>query len=159
MKSDNFSFLFRLLPLHRRIQLLRELIEIYDDKARSCTTTLSDCNIHHLNFNGSQMESIIVQKICMENLLKITEQELKTALSSVSPFLDNFPRGAYRDILLRRYVDFQDWQEISSAMGFQNNDVFVFHEKALYAFFQHLKCNPSMTASITDSIGGGLYVS
>lgn len=105
------------------------------------------------------MEQNIVQKIYMENLLKNTEHELKVVLSSVIPEFDSFPRGTYRDILLRRYVVFQDWQEISAAMGFHGNEVFVFHEEALNTFFYHLKSHPSATAPTASSVGGEFYVS
>jgi DNA-directed RNA polymerase specialized sigma subunit len=127
------EYLMQAFRSKKKIASLREDIQRLEDAATDCSANLTGMP-HNQSPSQSRMADIVckmvdrkaeLQKMLLESESLIAETKFKIS------YLEN---SDYKDILYRRYIECQEWQDIAAAMTFAESYIFRLHRKALAAF-------------------------
>lgn len=127
--QEKIKWLSRCKDIDRKIQSKCDEVSVWMSRATKITSTISDMP------KGGQQENkteTTVEKIMqidaeinreIDELVKI-KAEVRSAISAV-------PNSTYREVLERRYIRGQKWEQIAVEMAYEYHYVCRLHGKAL----------------------------
>ncbi|MBQ6944441.1 MAG: hypothetical protein IJN43_08945 [Ruminococcus sp.] len=79
----------------------------------------------------NSMEVGIARIMELENEAVAAEKELETLKSVFHTEISNIANPEYRDILIKRYLEFKVWNIIAAEMGYSTQHIYRLHTKAI----------------------------
>lgn len=127
--QEKIKFLERYKNIDRQIQAKCDEKSVWMSRATKITPTLSDMP------KGSEQENKIetaVEKIMLiESEINAEIDELLIVKTEVKAAIQTVPSEKYRELLERRYIRGQKWEQVAVEMNYDYSWVLRMHGKAL----------------------------
>ena len=134
------EYLSQVYLLDQTISINLEEVGRLRDLSVKANATISDMP-GSATRNTQKMEEAIVKMIDLETTIDDEVDRLVDLKTIIRHQISSLSDSRYRYILLARYINFMNWDDIADEMGFCNRQVFRLHSEALRDFEQKLSQN------------------
>lgn len=86
---------------------------------------------HNPNRGASKLETIIVKIVDLQEEINHDIDELVDLKRSIIRLIKQVPNGEQQTVLEKRYLNYQQWEQIAVDMGYGSQNVFRLHTEAL----------------------------
>ena len=127
------EYLMQAFRAKKKIASLREDIQRLEDAATDCSANITGMP-HNQSPTQSRMADIVCKMVDRKAELQKMILEGESLIAEIRFNISFLENPDYKDILYRRYIECQEWQDIAIAMTFAESYVFRLHRKAIAAF-------------------------
>lgn len=127
------KYLNRIKQIDKRVQNKKLEIQSLYDMLEQCTTHIKEVDIQ-TSLNTDKNAEVIAEIIDLKNeLVEDINELLKIKIQTIK-IINTIETDEYVEILMRRYIMFQEWHEIADAMNYTRQTIDNKHGKALIEF-------------------------
>lgn len=127
------KYLNRIKQIDKRVQNKKLEIQSLYDMLEQCTTHMKEVDIQ-TSLNTDKNAEVISEIIDLKNeLVEDINELLKIKIQTIK-IINTIETDEYVEILMRRYIMFQEWHEIADAMNYTRQTIDNKHGKALIEF-------------------------
>lgn len=123
------DFLIRGVNLERRVETFREEIEHYKTMLNKCSVTYSDSpksTAPSYRLENCTQKIMDLQTVMCDAMADLVE--VSCEISRAIQMVENYD---YQDLLVKRYILGENWEKISSDLGYELRYIHKLHGKAL----------------------------
>ena len=126
-------YLNRIKSIDKKVKNKKLEIQSLYDVLEQCTTHLKEVDIQ-TSLNTDKNAELIAQAIDLKNELVDDINELLKVKIQAIKMINALDNNEHVEILMRRYIMFQEWHEIASAMNYTRQTIDNKHGNALVEF-------------------------
>lgn len=132
-KLNAKRYLNRIKSIDKKVKNKKLEIQSLYDVLEQCTTHLKEVDIQ-TSLNTDKNAELIAQVIDLKNELVDDINELLKVKIQAIKMINALDNNEHVEILMRRYIMFQEWHEIASAMNYTRQTIDNKHGNALVEF-------------------------
>ena len=132
-KLNAKRYLNRIKSIDKKVKNKKLEIQSLYDVLEQCTTHLKEVDIQ-TSLNTDKNAELIAQVIDLKNELVDDINELLKVKIQAIKMINALDNNEHVEILMRRYIMFQEWYEIASAMNYTRQTIDNKHGNALVEF-------------------------
>ena len=124
------QYLDQIRNYERRIERINEEIERLEAVATNTSPSLTGMP-HNPSPTTSRLEEAVVKILDKEMELKQEKDKLEALRKEATATIAQLEKPDERDVLYKRYLETQTWEDIAAEMGYCERQIFRIHASAL----------------------------
>lgn len=137
MRAKNYFY--EIYKLEQKIESKILIAQTYRNLATSTSSPVLDDMPKNPNRNISKMADALAKALIIENEIIELKEELRLKNIEAIRVIESIKVMEYQNILLKRYFEKKDWNQIIEEMHYSRSGIFKLHSKALESFKNNFK--------------------